>query len=239
MLKTTNLSVFIGTQDILKNISVAIPSGCITLLIGKSGAGKTTLLRTLAGLIKPASGAVTIAGISAEKINTQSRAQKIGFVFQDFNLFAHMTVLQNCIDPLLLQGVNRSDAVKRATEILTQLGMNEKSNAYPKNLSGGQQQRAAIARALCLQPAVLLLDEPTASLDPENSGILTDILRKLTQKGLTVIVSTQDMNFARTINERIILMQNGEIAQDCNRPSECFGCLQIKNFIKADLSDKT
>lgn len=233
MLKITNLSVSVGAQKVLKNISCTLLSGRITLFIGKSGAGKTTLLRSLAGLIKPTSGAIQFNEIAIETLNAQTRAQTIGFVFQDFNLFAHMTVLQNCIDPLLIQGVNRSDAVKRATKILEQLGMTEKINAYPKELSGGQQQRVAIARALCLQPTVLLLDEPTASLDPENSTILGEILHKLAQKGLTVMLSTQDMNFARAIGERIIFMEDGNIIENCDQAADCIDCLKIKLFIAA------
>jgi polar amino acid transport system ATP-binding protein len=231
MLKITNLSVSIGVQEVLKNISCTLLSGRITLFIGKSGAGKTTLLRSLAGLIKPTSGAIQVNEIAIETLNAQTRAQTIGFVFQDFNLFSHMTVLQNCIDPLLIQGIAQADAIKRATEILAQLGMTNKINAFPKELSGGQQQRVAIARALCLSPSVLLLDEPTASLDPENSTILGEILRKLAQEGLTIMLSTQDMNFARAIGERIIFMEDGKIVEECDQAAGCSDCLKIKSFI--------
>lgn len=233
MLKITNLSVSVGAQDILKNISLAIPSACITLLIGKSGAGKTTLLRACAGLTQPTSGCIKIGDKQLSSLDPRARAQKVGFVFQDFNLFAHMNVLQNCIDPLLIQGVTYSDAVYRATEILAELGMAGKKDSYPQQLSGGQQQRVAIARALCLQPLALLLDEPTASLDPENSKILIDILRKLAQEGLTIMLSTQDMNFARAISKRIIFMEDGKIVEECDQAAGCSDCLKIQNFIKA------
>lgn len=234
MLKISNLSVTVSAQEILKNISCSFPSGSITLFIGKSGAGKTTLLRTLAGLIKPTSGTIEIENQPIANLNAQTRAQKIGFVFQDFNLFAHMNVLQNCIDPLLMQGISLAHATQRATEILAQLGMTEKIIAYPKELSGGQQQRVAIARALCLQPLVLLLDEPTASLDPENTGILIDILRNLTHNGLTVALSTQDMSFARAIGQHIIFMQNGEIIEECSNPAPQAECANINAFLTSD-----
>lgn len=233
MIEIKNLCVTLSKQEIIKDISRTLPSGQIICCIGKSGAGKTTLLRTIAGLIKPSSGSIEIEGASIQTLDTRTRAQKVGFVFQDFNLFAHMNVLQNCIDPLLIQRVSREQAIKEALKILTQLGMAEKLNSFPHELSGGQQQRVAVARALCLQPAVLVMDEPTASLDPENSMILADILRALCATGLTVILSTQDMHFARTISDRILFMQNGTILEECEQVADCTDCRHIRSFLQA------
>jgi polar amino acid transport system ATP-binding protein len=230
MLKASQLSVIENNTTILNNLSCKVLPGHITLFIGKSGAGKTTLLRTLAGIITPTTGSVTIGTTPLNAYNAQQRAQNIGFVFQQFNLFMHMTVLQNCIDPLIIQGISKTDAIDRAMHVLTQLNIAEKANTYPEKLSGGQRQRIAIARALCLQPSVLLLDEPTASLDPENSLQLAHMLRELAGKGLTVAVSTQDIFFAKNICDYVVYMQEGTVIEECKHVIDCNDCLHIKAF---------
>jgi ABC-type polar amino acid transport system ATPase subunit len=232
MLKASQLSVIVNNTTILNHVSCTLLAGHITLFIGKSGAGKTTLLRTLAGIITPTTGSVTINATPLNAYNAQQRAQNIGFVFQQFNLFMHMTVLQNCIDPLIIQGISKTDAIDRAMHVLTQLDIAEKANIYPEKLSGGQQQRVAIARALCLQPSVLLLDEPTASLDPENSLQLAYILRDLASKGLTIAVSTQDIFFAKSICDRVVYMQEGTIIEACKHVTDCNDCSYIKAFLE-------
>ena len=231
-MKINNLRIFINGNEIIKNISCTLPKGTITCCIGKSGAGKTTFLKSIARLIKPFAGTIEIDNNVIKLYASNLYAQKIGFVFQDFNLFPHMTVLQNCIDPLLIQGVSTEQAINRATDILTELGLAEKKDAHPSELSGGQKQRTAIARALCLQPAILVLDEPTSSLDPENSEILKNILQKYACEGLTVLLSTQDMNFARIVSDRILFMQQGEIVEVCEQAAECTGCGLIKTYIR-------
>ena len=230
MLNISQLSVIINNTTILNDVSCTLLPGRITLFIGKSGAGKTTLLRTLAGIVYPTTGSVTMNALSINAYNAQQRAQNIGFVFQQFNLFMHMTVLQNCIDPLLIQGISKADAIDRALRILTQLNIAEKISVYPGELSGGQQQRVAIARALCLQPSVLLLDEPTASLDPENSLQLAHILREFANKGLTVAVSTQDLFFAKNIRDHVVYMQEGAVVEQCKQTSDCDDCPHISTF---------
>lgn len=230
MLNINNIRVSENNTEILKNISISFKEQDITFIIGQSGAGKTTLLRACAGLIRPSAGSISLQGTQFNKLTPRARAQKIGFVFQSFNLFAHMTVLQNCVDPMLIQGVDITTARQRAKNILTELGLANKCDEMPDRLSGGQQQRVAIARALCLQPSVLLLDEPTASLDPENKNILIDILRVCTSKGITVIASTQDMDLARKA-ENILFMQDGTIVEACYQANSCTTCTRIQDFL--------
>lgn len=211
MVIVKNLIVKLHHQTVLKSVSCELLSGRITAFVGRSGAGKTTLLKTLAGLVPIANGEITKLG-------------QVGYVFQDFNLFPHLTVLQNCVDPLLVQGMDLAQAQILGQKILTQLEMQAYMNQYPAQLSGGQQQRVAIARALCLKPQILLLDEPTASLDPVNTDILVDILKKLAAQGLVVALSSQDMNFVRKIFDCVYYMQAGEILEKCE------GFDQLKNY---------
>jgi polar amino acid transport system ATP-binding protein len=164
-------------------------------------------------------------------LSSSQRAEEIGYVFQDFNLFTHLSVLQNCIDPLLIRGMTNEHAQQRAHEVLRQFGMQDFVGAYPSQLSGGQKQRVAIARALCLQPKILLLDEPTASLDPINTDILVDILQKLAGQGLTIGVSSQDMSFVRKILDRIYYVQAGEIVEFCDEMNKLKSFPLITSFI--------
>lgn len=196
---------------IFSDVSCVFPSGKISTIIGESGVGKTTLLKTIVGLIPLHHGSISIDQRDITTVNTQQRAELIGYVFQEFNLFRHLTALDNCIDPLRVHGFSYEEAHARAVHELTALGMMQYADKYPSALSGGQKQRIAIARALCLNPKILLLDEPTASLDPKNTQRLVTILRNLTQQGLTVILSSQDMPFVQHIADTIYLVSNGTI----------------------------
>lgn len=210
-----NIVVMLQGQEIVQSVSCTLPAGRITAFIGKSGAGKTTLLKVLAGLIAPTGGSVIVAGVDLRGFSLAQRAENSGYVFQEFNLFEHLTVLQNCVDPLIVHGITPVQATRRAQAQLAQLAMSEHCNKYPSELSGGQKQRVAIARALCLQPKVLLLDEPTASLDPINTENLIDILKQLAAQGLTIGFSSQDMSFVRNVFDRVYYMQEGKIIEFC------------------------
>lgn len=210
-----NLTVQRSEKTILRAVSCALLPGRVTLLLGPSGAGKTTLLKTIAGLVPASSGDIRSENLSLAGLTRKQRAEKIGYVFQDFNLFDNLTVEQNCIDPLLVHGVTHEQAKARAHRLLGEFDMLSFINQYPADLSGGQKQRVALARALCLQPSVLLLDEPTASLDPFNSAILLSILQKLATQGITIVVSCQDVTFAKALFDRAYYMQNGTIIESC------------------------
>ncbi len=231
MVIVNKLTVALNSQPILSDISCELLPGRITSFIGKSGAGKTTLLKALSGLVPISEGIVTINGKELSSLSAQEQSQEIGFVFQDFNLFAHLTVLENCIDPLLVQGMPYDQAEKRAREILQELGIQEFEKKYPQELSGGQQQRVAIARALCLKPKALLLDEPTASLDPENTDILVGILQELAAQGMTIGLSSQDMSFIRKIVDRVYYLEAGTITEYCATKETLKECSKITQFI--------
>jgi len=198
----------------LKSVSVTFFPGRITLLLGKSGAGKTTLLRCLAGLEKNFDGQITLDNQDTKQLTPKQRATKIGLVFQQLNLFPHMTVLANCALPLqkvLL--LSREQAEQKACAVLAELGMETLAQCYPAQLSGGQQQRVALARALGLGPKILLLDEPTSALDPENSLILAQILKQLCTQGIAVVISCQDMTFAKMVLDRAYLLDGGQMIE--------------------------
>jgi ABC-type polar amino acid transport system ATPase subunit len=233
MVTVNNVTVRPGEQIILSDVSLSFVPGTITTIIGDSGAGKTTLLKSVVGLVPITAGTIMINGKSLQEFLPQQRAKEIGCVFQDFNLFPHMTVLENCIDPLRVHGIAYHDARTRALTVLKELGMATYQDRYPSQLSGGQQQRVAIARALCLNPRVLLLDEPTASLDPVNTDLLTGILKTLAQRGLTIVVSSQDMDFVRKIIDRAYFMQSGRIVESCENAAQRDQCPTIKKWISA------
>lgn len=201
MICAKQLSLAYGAKNVIfSNLNFVAENGLITTLVGKSGVGKSTLLKTLAGLLPSTSGTVEVLEGS------------IGYVAQSYTLFPHLTVLANCT--LAMQCVlNRSRAVaeEEALKVLESVGMRAYAARFPRSLSGGQKQRVAIARALCLKPAVLLLDEPTSALDPENVALVSAILRRLAEEGLTVVVSSQDMAFVDTIADRIVALVDGTI----------------------------
>ncbi len=178
MVTVKNLMITIGKKTVLNTISCTLLPGRITLFLGKSGAGKTTLLKSIGGLIPPSLGTITLNNNQdSTKLTASQRAENFCYVFQEFNLFPHLTALENCMDPLLISGIKPSDALTQATAIITLLDLREQLNSYPSQLSGGQQQRIALARALCLHPKVILCDEPTAALDPTNTDLLVALLQ--------------------------------------------------------------
>jgi len=231
MVTVKNLLVNIKNQIVLNSISCSLLPGRITLLIGKSGAGKTTLLKSLLGLIPVAGGTIYINNKQLQLLDNEQRAEEIGYVFQDFNLFPNLTTLENCTNPLLIRGLSQKQAEERAYSILQELNMQDFTNKYPAQLSGGQQQRVAIARALCLQPKVLLLDEPTASLDPCNTDKLIDILQLLKSKGLTIGISSQDVYFMNRIFDCAYYLENGNVMEYCDRKDSVITCPNIQKFI--------
>lgn len=232
MVEIKNLTTQYDGQIILNVASCSFRSGFVAVLIGESGAGKTTLLKTLIGLMPIQEGQITINEKQLKSLSPKKRSELIGYVFQNFNLFNNLTVLGNCIDPLLVHGFSREQAKERALAQLAQLGMVDFINRYPCELSGGQQQRVAIARSLCLNPRVLLLDEPTASLDPKNSDILVDVLKQLASQGLAIILSSQDMQFVRKIFDEIYYIQQGNIAEFCNNIEDLSNAPMIKRFME-------
>ena len=216
ILSTEHLCKRFGDNTVLSDISFSVREGDVTCIIGASGSGKSTLLRCLNYLETPTSGIVRFHGKNAE--TEYARAEyhaKVGMVFQSFNLFGNMTALQNCVTgPVHVLGRDPKDARRRALELLDKVGMAPYQNARPAQLSGGQKQRVAIARALAMEPEVLLFDEPTSALDPEMVGEVLSVMRGLAQAGLTMLIVTHEMSFARDVAHRVIFMDGGVIAED-------------------------
>jgi len=199
--------------------------------MGKSGAGKTTLLRSIIQDGSAISGKILINNVAVDTLSQQQRAAKVGYVFQQFNLFINLTVIENCMDPLIIRGIASVDARARAEKYLSMLDMMQYADVYPAMLSGGQQQRVAIARALCLEPSVLLLDEPTASLDPINTGLLVAILKTLAAQGFTIGVASQDMDFVRAIFDRVYYLEAGKIIEFCDDVEQQRECPAMRQFL--------
>lgn len=218
ILKISKLSKFFGKNEVLKDISCEITKGEVVVIIGPSGSGKSTFLRCLNYLEVPTSGEVNFKGqilnpMTPEHVLDIYRT-KIGMVFQNFNLFPHLTVLENItLAPLTVLNVTRDEAINRAHDLLKRVGLIEKIDAYPRDLSGGQQQRVAIARALAMQPDVMLFDEATSALDPELVGDVLKVMRDLAHTGMTMIIVTHEMDFAREVSDRVIFMDGGLIVE--------------------------
>lgn len=232
MLRAKQVCVVQKGVALINNVTCELLPGRITSFVGKSGAGKTTLLKACAGLIEVSQGTIVVDGTSLKQCSLQQRSAMLGYVFQDFNLFPHLTVLENCIDPLVIRGIARDDACKKARAVLEACDMVQFSSTYPSCLSGGQKQRVAIARALCLKPHILLLDEPTASLDPFNTDLLVAIIKNMVAQGLTVGVSSQDLSFIQKIMDRVYYLEEGEIKECMENPSEYKNTLYIANFLQ-------
>lgn len=217
MLKVQNLNYAYDHHQVLKNIHFEIEEGSIVGILGLSGSGKTTLLKILSGLIIPKEGEVTIYDEPTFENGKVSKilSQDMGVVFQQFNLFMHMSVVDNLALPLRLR-TKQSKTVcrQKAIELLESLGLKDQEDKYPNQCSGGQQQRIAIARALILNPKLLLIDEPTSSLDKENTQILIDLLKNLHKQGLTIVLITHDLIFAKAMCERVVELKNGQIHLD-------------------------
>lgn len=224
MINITNLHKNFGDLEVLKNISTEIKKGEIISIIGPSGSGKSTFLRCINKLEEPSSGHIYIDGMDLMDKNTDINKirERVGMVFQHFNLFPHMTVLDNLtLSPIMVKKKSKEEAEKYALSLLEKVGLADKANSYPSQLSGGQKQRIAIARALAMKPDVILFDEPTSALDPEMIKEVLDVMRDLAKEGMTMLIVTHEMGFARNVANRILFMDNGEIIEDCS-PKEFF-----------------
>lgn len=224
MINITNLYKNFGDLEVLKNISTEIKKGEIISIIGPSGSGKSTFLRCINKLEEPSSGHIYIDGMDLMDKNTDINKvrERVGMVFQHFNLFPNMTVLDNLIlSPIMVKKESKEEAEKYALSLLEKVGLSDKANSYPTQLSGGQKQRIAIARALAMKPEVILFDEPTSALDPEMIKEVLDVMRDLAKEGMTMLIVTHEMGFARNVGNRILFMDKGEIIEDCS-PKEFF-----------------
>lgn len=224
MINITNLHKNFGDLEVLKNISTEIKKGEIISIIGPSGSGKSTFLRCINKLEEPSSGHIYIDGMDLMDKNTDINKvrERVGMVFQHFNLFPNMTVLDNLtLSPIMVKKESKEEAQKYALSLLEKVGLSDKANSYPTQLSGGQKQRIAIARALAMKPEVILFDEPTSALDPEMIKEVLDVMRDLAKEGMTMLIVTHEMSFARNVGNRILFMDKGEIIEDCS-PKEFF-----------------
>ena len=222
--KVTNLHKSFGQLEVLKGINMEVEEGEVVCLIGPSGSGKSTFLRCLNRLENSTSGEIYVDGycISDKKLNINSVRENIGMVFQQFNLFPHLTVKKNImLAPIDRKKLNKVQAEEKAMELLTRVGLAEKAEVYPRQLSGGQQQRVAIARALAMQPDIMLFDEPTSALDPEMVGEVLQVMKELALGGMTMVVVTHEMGFARDVADRVIFMSDGAIVEE-GRPEDIF-----------------
>ena len=213
-----------GKLKALRGVSADIKRGEVVVVIGPSGSGKSTFLRCLNLLEEPTCGTVTVEGvdITDPKVNINKHREKMGMVFQHFNLFPHMTILKNMtLAPRKLLKKSRAEAEEKAMGLLTRVGLADRANAYPSQLSGGQKQRIAIVRALCMEPQVMLFDEPTSALDPEMVGEVLDVMKQLAHEGMTMVVVTHEMGFAREVADRVIFMDEGKIIEE-GTPEEIF-----------------
>lgn len=224
MIKVTNLHKKFGKLHILKGIDAHIKKGEVVVVIGPSGSGKSTFLRCLNMLEEPDDGEIIFEGASlnSKKGNIDKQREKMGMVFQQFNLFPHMTIMENMtLAPMKLKKKSKEDAKKEALDLLKRVGLLDKADSYPNQLSGGQKQRIAIVRALAMSPDVMLFDEPTSALDPEMVGEVLEVMKKLAADGMTMVVVTHEMGFAREVGSRVIFMDNGLIAEE-GTPEEIF-----------------
>ena len=224
MINVENLSKNFGDLKVLKNISTTINKGEIISIIGPSGSGKSTFLRCINKLEEPTEGHIYIDGMDLmdKKTDINKIRERVGMVFQHFNLFPNMTVLENLtLSPTMVKKESKEEAEKYALYLLEKVGLSDKANSYPTQLSGGQKQRIAIARALAMKPEVILFDEPTSALDPEMIKEVLDVMRNLAKEGMTMLIVTHEMGFARNVGNRILFMDNGEIIEDCS-PKDFF-----------------
>ncbi|MCP1157201.1 MULTISPECIES: amino acid ABC transporter ATP-binding protein [Bacillaceae] len=225
VIQVNNLKKSFGELEVLKDISTEVKEQEVVCVVGPSGSGKSTFLRCLNKLEEITGGHVIVNGndITDPKININKIRQEVGMVFQHFNLFPHKTVLQNItLAPMKTKGVDKETAKKKALELLRKVGLEEKADSYPGELSGGQKQRVAIARALAMEPKVMLFDEPTSALDPEMIGEVLEVMKDLAREGMTMVVVTHEMGFAREVGDRVIFMDGGYIVEE-DVPGELFG----------------
>lgn len=224
MIEIKNLSKSFGELQVLKNIDLHVKEKEVVVLIGASGSGKSTLLRCLNFLETAEAGDIIIdtEKINPAKTNLNQIREKVGMVFQHFNLFPHMTVLENIIEaPVHVKGVSKDQARSKAMDLLKKVGLQDKANFYPDQLSGGQKQRVAIARALAMEPKAMLFDEPTSALDPELVGEVLQVMKDLAREGMTMVIVTHEMGFAKEVASRIVMLADGNIIEE-GHPSEIF-----------------
>lgn len=224
LLEVTDLKKSFGNNMVLNGISTTVRKGDVVAIIGPSGCGKSTFLRSINLLEVPTSGTIAFEGtnITDKSVDINKIREKIGMVFQQFNLFPNMTVKENImLAPVQLKKMTKEEASKKADELLAQVGLPDKADAYPAMLSGGQKQRIAIARSLAMQPDIMLFDEPTSALDPEMVGEVLSLMRKLAEDGMTMIIVTHEMGFAREVSNRVMFFYDGVIAEE-NEPEQFF-----------------
>ncbi len=240
-IKISNLHKSFHDLEVLKGVDLEIQEGQVVCIIGPSGSGKSTFLRCMNQLETVTSGEIIIDGytITDKKVNINKVRENIGMVFQSFNLFPHLTAKENVmLAPVDLKKMTKSEANQAALDLLTSVGLSDKADYYPNQLSGGQQQRVAIARALAMQPDIMLFDEPTSALDPEMVGEVLQVMKKLAAEGMTMVVVTHEMGFARDVADRVILMAGGYIVED-GAPEQIFENPQearTQEFLRAVLS---
>ena len=228
MLSVQELHKSFDGVEVLRGVSAEIDKGDVVCIIGPSGSWKSTFLRCLNRMEQPDSGKIFLDGVelTAKKVDLDRQRQKMGMVFQQFNLFPNMTVLRNLtLAPTLLKKPPRAEAAAKAMELLERVGLADRAGEYPDRLSGGQKQRIAIVRALCMEPEVMLFDEPTSALDPEMVGEVLDVMKKLAENGMTMVVVTHEMGFAREVADRVLFMDEGQIVEE-NTPEALFGSPQ-------------
>lgn len=224
MVEVKNLHKSFGSNSVLNGIDVSINKGEVVVVIGPSGSGKSTFLRCLNLLEVPDEGQIFIEGeeITSKTADVRSIRQKMGMVFQQFNLFSNMNVMRNmCVAPMTVKNMEQASAEKRSMELLERVGLADKANSYPSQLSGGQKQRVAIARALAMEPDIMLFDEPTSALDPEMVGEVLNVMKELAASGMTMVVVTHEMGFAREVGDRVLFIDEGRILEE-NNPQELF-----------------
>lgn len=236
IIKVTALEKSFGELDVLKGVTTEIKKGEVVVVIGPSGSGKSTFLRCLNRLEEPTGGIIEFDGVNItdKKVNINKHREKMGMVFQQFNLFNNLTILKNItLAPVKLGKMKKDEANQRAMELLERVGLAEKADSYPSQLSGGQKQRVAIVRALAMNPEVMLFDEPTSALDPEMVGEVLEVMKELAQSGMTMVVVTHEMGFAKEVASRVIFMDEGIIMEE-NKPEEFFSNPQhprLKEFL--------
>ncbi len=224
MIYVNNLHKYFGNNQVLKGVNEHIKKGQVVVVIGPSGSGKSTFLRCLNRLEEPTEGEIIFEGtnIMEKGVNINKIRENMGMVFQQFNLFPHKTVLDNItLAPMKVKNKSKQGAINKAMELLEKVGLHEKANEYPASLSGGQKQRVAIARALAMEPDVMLFDEPTSALDPEMVGEVLNVMKNLANDGMTMVVVTHEMGFAKEVGDRILFMDGGNIVEE-GTPEEIF-----------------
>ncbi|MDK0571229.1 amino acid ABC transporter ATP-binding protein [Clostridium perfringens] len=224
MINVRNLYKSFGKNEVLKDINETIKKGEVVVIIGPSGSGKSTFLRCLNLLEEPTSGVINFEGedITNKNVDINKIREKMGMVFQQFNLFPHKTVMENLtIGPTKIKNISNGEAIKKGSELLEKVGLLDKKNVHPNSLSGGQKQRIAIARALAMEPDVMLFDEPTSALDPEMVGEVLGVMKSLAKDGMTMVVVTHEMGFAKEVGDRILFMDEGRIIEE-GTPEEIF-----------------